>query len=101
MAIEVHELREPLDRHRGDGHQQLLQLVPRPGRGFVDEASTNCVNEPYYATLASYVKSKGGVGLTVLNPGTQTNRATNQLLTFSLQQGAQCWIRLRDSGITP
>ncbi len=53
---------------------------------FLDEASTSCTNEPYYATLNSYVKSKGGAGLTVLNPGTQTNQcyepAADILLTF-------------------
>jgi Spherulation-specific family 4 len=53
---------------------------------FLDEASTNCANEPYYATLNGYVKSKGGAGLTVLNPGTQTNQcyepAADILLTF-------------------
>ncbi len=53
---------------------------------FLDEASTNCGNEPYYAALDGYVKSKGGAGLTVLNPGTQTNQcyepAADILLTF-------------------
>ncbi len=53
---------------------------------FLDEASTSCAEEPYYAALNSYVKSKGGVGLTVLNPGTQTNQcyepAADILLTF-------------------
>ena len=53
---------------------------------FLDEASMNCANEPYYATLNSYVKSKGGAGRTVLNPGTQTNQcyepAADILLTF-------------------
>jgi len=53
---------------------------------FLDEASTNCADEPYYATLHSYVKSKGGAALTVLNPGTQTNQcyepAADILLTF-------------------
>ena len=53
---------------------------------FLDEASTSCAEEPYYAALNSYVKSKGGIGLTVLNPGTQTNQcyepAVDILLTF-------------------
>ena len=53
---------------------------------FLDEASTSCVTEPYYATLNSFVKSKGGTGLTILNPGTQTNQcyepAADILLTF-------------------
>ena len=53
---------------------------------FLDEASTNCANEPYYASLNAYVKSKGGTGLTILNPGTQTNQcyepAADILLTF-------------------
>ena len=53
---------------------------------FLDGASTSCANEPYYATLNRYVKSKGGAGLTVLNPGTQTNQcyepAADILLTF-------------------
>ena len=37
---------------------------------FLDEVDTACVNEPYYAALNTYIKSKGGLGLTVLNPGT-------------------------------
>ena len=47
-----------------------------PGLGgiFFDEASTDCANEAYYATLNSYVKSKGRPSITVLNPGTQTNQ---------------------------
>jgi len=53
---------------------------------FLDEASTNCASEPYYATLHSYVRSKGTAALTVLNPGTQTNQcyepAADILLTF-------------------
>lgn len=53
---------------------------------FLDEASTDCANEAYYAALNSYVKSKGGTGLTILNPGTQTNQcyepAADVLLTF-------------------
>jgi hypothetical protein len=53
---------------------------------FFDQASTNCADEPYYATLNSYVKGKGGVGRTVLNPGTQTRKcyepAVDVLLTF-------------------
>ena len=53
---------------------------------FLDEASTSCASEPYYATLNSFVKSKGGTGLTILNPGTQTNQcyepAADILLTF-------------------
>ena len=53
---------------------------------FLDEGSTNCSNEPYYATLNLFVKSKGGAGQTILNPGTQTNQcyepAADVLLTF-------------------
>jgi uncharacterized membrane protein YgcG len=53
---------------------------------FLDEASTSCSDEPYYATLNSFIKSKGGTGLTILNPGTQTNQcyepAADILLTF-------------------
>jgi Spherulation-specific family 4 len=53
---------------------------------FFDEASTNCVNERYYATLNAYVKAKGGIARTILNPGTQTNQcyvsAADILLTF-------------------
>jgi hypothetical protein len=53
---------------------------------FVDEASTNCRSESYYATLNSYVKAKGGTARTILNPGTQTNEcyvpAADVLLTF-------------------
>jgi len=59
-----------------------------PGLGgiFFDEASTDCGDEAYYATLNSYVKTKGGTALTILNPGTQTNQcyepAADILLTF-------------------
>lgn len=53
---------------------------------FVDEASTNCTSESYYAKLNSYVKGKGGTARTILNPGTQTNEcyvpAADVLLTF-------------------
>ena len=53
---------------------------------FFDEASTSCSQEPYYAQLNSFVKAKGGVARTVLNPGTQTNQcyasAADTLLTF-------------------
>jgi len=35
---------------------------------FLVEASTNCATEPYYATLDSYVKSKGAAGVTILSP---------------------------------
>jgi len=53
---------------------------------FFDEASTNCSQESYYAQLNSFVKAKGGVARTVLNPGTQTNQcyasAADTLLTF-------------------
>ena len=37
---------------------------------FLDEVDTDCLNEPYYAALNTYIKTKGGIGLTVLNPGT-------------------------------
>lgn len=53
---------------------------------FLDQASTSCSEEPYYAELNAYVKSKVGTALTVLNPGTQTNQcyelAADVLLTF-------------------
>jgi len=53
---------------------------------FLDEASTDCANEPYYAALNSYVKGKSGTSVTILNPGTQTNQcyapAADILLTF-------------------
>lgn len=53
---------------------------------FFDEASTSCSREPYYASLNQYVKGKGGVGKTILNPGTQTHEcyvaAADVLLTF-------------------
>jgi len=38
---------------------------------FLDEASTGCADQPYYAGLYGYVKARGG--LVVLNPGTQTS----------------------------
>ena len=53
---------------------------------FFDQASTSCANESYYAQLNNYVKAKGGLARTVLNPGTQTNQcyasAADTLLTF-------------------
>lgn len=53
---------------------------------FLDEARTDCGSEPYYAKLNSYVKGKGGIARTILNPGTQTNEcyvaAADILLTF-------------------
>ena len=39
---------------------------------FIDEADNNCINQSYYADLYDWVKSKGGIGLTVINPGTTT-----------------------------
>lgn len=53
---------------------------------FFDQASTNCDNAPYYATLNAFVKARGGLARTILNPGTQTNecyvRDADILLTF-------------------
>ena len=37
---------------------------------FFDEASTDCANEGYYASLNGHVKAKGGIARTILNPGT-------------------------------
>lgn len=37
---------------------------------FIDEADNNCASAAYYAGLSAYTKSKGGIGLTVINPGT-------------------------------
>lgn len=39
---------------------------------FIDEADNNCPTASYYADLNSYTKTKGGAGLTVINPGTTT-----------------------------
>jgi hypothetical protein len=39
---------------------------------FIDEADNTCVNQPYYAGLDTYVKTKGGLAMTVINPGTIT-----------------------------
>ncbi|MFN2425453.1 MAG: spherulation-specific family 4 protein [Candidatus Binatia bacterium] len=39
---------------------------------FIDEADNNCVTQPYYSELDAYTKAKGGLGLTVINPGTTT-----------------------------
>lgn len=51
-----------------------------------DQATTACASEPYYAVLNRYVKARGGVARTILNPGTQTNRcyahAADILVTF-------------------
>jgi Spherulation-specific family 4 len=53
---------------------------------FFDEASTDCVNESYYASLNAYVKAKGGIARTILNPGTATSQcyvsAADILVTF-------------------
>ena len=53
---------------------------------FFDEASTDCANSSYYATLNAFVKAKGGTARTILNPGTQTNSCyvgdADVLLTF-------------------
>jgi Spherulation-specific family 4 len=53
---------------------------------FFDEASINCADEPYYAQLNSYVKAKGGIARTILNPGTATSQcyvpAADTLLTW-------------------
>jgi hypothetical protein len=53
---------------------------------FFDEASTNCADASYYAKLNSFVKAKGGIARTILNPGTQTNECylpvADILLTF-------------------
>jgi len=37
---------------------------------FIDETDNNCVTQPYYAELDTYTKAKGGLGMTVINPGT-------------------------------
>ena len=39
---------------------------------FIDQVSTSCTIESYYASLNTYVKSKGGKGITVINPGQST-----------------------------
>lgn len=39
---------------------------------FIDEADNTCPNAAYYADLSTYAKAKGGLGLTVINPGTNT-----------------------------
>ena len=41
---------------------------------FFDEASTDCADEGYYASLNGYVKAKGGIARTILNPGTATTQ---------------------------
>lgn len=40
---------------------------------FLDEVSTDCIDVPYYQDLYEYIKTKGGKGVTVINPGTQTS----------------------------
>ncbi len=37
---------------------------------FIDEADNDCMNQSYYADLDTYTKAKGGLGMTVINPGT-------------------------------
>lgn len=39
---------------------------------FFDEAANDCGQQAYYAGLDAYVKAKGGLGMTVINPGTNT-----------------------------
>ena len=39
---------------------------------FIDEADNDCASQAYYAELDAYTKTKGGLGLTVINPGTVT-----------------------------
>ena len=59
---------------------------------FFDQASTNCANEPYYATSNRYVKAEGGVARTIINPGGDLISATctqlNILLTFEGSESA-------------
>jgi hypothetical protein len=40
---------------------------------FLDEVSTNCSDVAYYQDLYEYIKTQGGKGVTVINPGTQTS----------------------------
>ena len=39
---------------------------------FFDQASNDCGDAPYYTSLDAYVKAKGGLARTVINPGTVT-----------------------------
>jgi len=39
---------------------------------FFDQASNDCANEPYYATLRAYVTGSDANAVTVINPGTTT-----------------------------
>lgn len=53
---------------------------------FLDDASTACAQEPYYAALDRYVKTMGASETTILNPGTWTSScyasAADILVTF-------------------
>ena len=53
---------------------------------FIDEADNNCATQPYYAELDTYTKTKGGLGMTIINPGTVTPEcfvtAADVLLNF-------------------
>ena len=53
---------------------------------FFDQASTSCAYSPYYGMLNAFVKAKGGIARTILNPGTQTSQcyvsAADILVTF-------------------
>jgi hypothetical protein len=53
---------------------------------FLDEASTDCAVQPYYADLNTYVKTESGLARTVLNPGAATNEcymtAADTIVTF-------------------
>ena len=40
---------------------------------FLDGASTSCLQEPYYATLYTFIKDEGGLGRVIINPGEQTS----------------------------
>jgi len=54
---------------------------------FLDEANTDCADVPtYYAKLYTYIKTKGGKAIVMLNPGTATNECymavTDIVVTF-------------------
>jgi hypothetical protein len=53
---------------------------------FLDQATTSCADEPYYANLDRYVNAEHRGARTILNPGTETNQcyvhAADILVTF-------------------
>src|SRR5579884_455175 len=66
---------------------QYYQCYPTLDGIFFDEVTTDCADATsYYQVLSAYVKSKGGKGITAINPGIGTNEcymdAADILVTY-------------------